>query len=355
LPPAPLTIDVLHLARWRWLLACALAISIAATASGETVRLQGRTMGTTYHVSYWTVAADEPTPSDLQHSIDALLARFDERMSTWRDDSELSRFNAAPAKEWFPVSQETATVVSRAIELHRVTDGASDVTVGPILRLWGFGPQAKAPLTSAPNDEALENARQLVGADRLQVQATPPALCKEVEGLEVDLSSIAPGYAIDLIVDLLAESGIDNAMVELGGEVRGVGLRDDAKPWRVGVQGAPPHERTVVQIVPLKNLALATSGDYHNFHDVNGVAYAHIIDPRSGRPLRYRGAAVTVVAEKCFDADGVATALFVMGADDGYKWCVEHDTAALFQEPNHDGPPAVRRTPRFIELVGPAR
>jgi thiamine biosynthesis lipoprotein len=336
------------------------ALMIVSTApaiglAADPIVLHGRTMGTTYNVKYWTAASDVPAPPDLQRSIDALLARFDEQMSTWRPDSELSRFKAEPAGEWFAVSPETAAVVCRALELHRNTGGASDVTVGPVLRVWGFGAGAKQQNGDmpAPRDAELQLAMKRIGAEHLQVRTDPPGLRKDVEGIEVDLSSIAPGYAIDLIVDQLAAAGIDNAMVELGGEVRGVGARPDGKPWRIGVQCPPPHEATIAQVVPLSNLALATSGDFHNFHAVNGVAYTHIIDPRTGYPLVYRGASVTVVAQTCFAADGVATAIFVMGPAAGYDWCVEHHVAALFQATSADGGESTRRTtPRFEELVG---
>jgi thiamine biosynthesis lipoprotein len=143
-------------------------------------------------------------------------------------------------------------------------------------------------------------------------------------------------------------------MVEITGEGRGVGHRPDGKPWRVGVQAPPPNEKTIAQVLPLADLALATSGDFHNVHVVDGQRVTHIIDPRTGRPLPYRGASVTVVAETAFAADGVATALFVMGPDAGYDWCVEHNVAALFQCPDAHGRRVRRHTPRFDELVPPA-
>lgn len=336
------------------LLATLTAVARAAPADlTEPVTLHGRTMGSTYNIKYWTSAAEAPTPPEVQRTIDALLARFDEQVSTWRPDSEISRFNAAPAGEWFPVSQATADIVARAIELHRLTGGASDVTVGPVLRLWGFG--AGAPKqrddAPAPSDDELKAARARLGADRLSVRTEPPALLKDADGLEVDLSSIAAGYAIDLVVDDLAAAGIDNATVEMTGEVRGVGLRADGRPWRVGVQAPPPHEKMIAQVLPLAGLALATSGDFHNVHMVGGERVTHIVDPRTGRPLTYRGASVTVVAETAFAADGVATALFVMGADAGYQWCVDHNVAALFQDTNRDDGETTRRTtPQFDKL-----
>jgi thiamine biosynthesis lipoprotein len=311
-------------------------------------------MGSTYNIKYWTKAESAPAPPEVQRSIDALLARFDEQVSTWRPDSEISRFNAAPAGEWFPVSRATADIVARAIELHRLTDGASDVTVGPVLRLWGFGagtPKQRGD-APAPSDDKLNAARALLGVDRLGVRTDPPALRKDAEGLEVDLSSIAAGYAIDLVVDDLSAAGIDNATIEMTGEVRGVGLRPDGRPWRVGVQAPPPSEKSIAQVLPLADLALATSGDFHNVHMVGGQRVTHIIDPRTGRPLPYRGASVTVVADDAFAADGVATALFVMGPDAGYDWCVEHKVAALFLDSGAEGQPMRHRTtPRFDELV----
>jgi thiamine biosynthesis lipoprotein len=236
-----------------------------------------------------------------------------------------------------------------------MTGGASDVTVGPVLQLWGFGSGAKQTgggELARPSAEQLDTARRTVGAQHIQVRLDPPALRKDVAGVEVDLSSIAPGFAIDRIVDELAAKGIVNAMVELGGEVRGVGARPDGKPWRIGVEGVPPHERTIARVVPLANLALATSGDFHNSRTIDGVRYTHLIDPRTGKPLPYRGASVTVVAETCFAADGVPTAVFVMGPEAGYAWCVEHGVAALFQEAGTEGaPPTLQATPRFEELV----
>jgi thiamine biosynthesis lipoprotein len=310
-------------------------------------------MGTTYNVKFWC-ADSTPSPPDVQRAIDALLARLDAQVSTWRSDSELSRFNANLGAEWFSVSRETATIVARGVELHRQTGGASDVTVTPLSRLWGFGPGKASRRIAAPSDAALGLALEHVGADRLDVRLDPPALRKEIPPLEVDASSIAAGFAIDRIIDLLAERGVTNAMVELGGEVRAVGRRPGGTPWKIGVQALPPDEHSIAQVVPLADLALATSGDFHNFRLVDGERYAHIIDPRTGRPVPYRGAAVTVVAKTCFEADGLPTALFVMGPDAGYKWCLEHNVAAMFQEPGPDGAPTIRRTPRFVEIAGAA-
>jgi FAD:protein FMN transferase len=332
--------------------ATVMALAALRGRAAEPIVLHGRTMGSTYNVKYWHTG-DGPSGPEVQRAIDSLLDRIEQQMSTWRPDSELSQFNGAPAGEWFAVSPDVAAVVARAMELHRITDGASDVTVGPVLALWGFGPKAarRDGLAAAPDDAALAAVMRRIGADKLAVRANPPALRKAVDGLEVDLSSIAPGYAVDLIIDELADSGVTNAMVELGGEVRAVGPRPDGKPWRIGVQAPPPGD--VAAVVPLASLALATSGDFHNTHTIDGVAYTHILDPRTGRPLAYRGASVTIVAPTCFEADGLATAVFVMRPEAGFTWCVDHGVAALFVEVARDrAAPSVRTTPRYTEFVG---
>jgi thiamine biosynthesis lipoprotein len=189
-----------------------------------------------------------------------------------------------------------------------------------------------------------------VGVDHLRVRLTPPALWKDQVGVEIDLSSIAPGYAVDLLIEQLKDLGFANVMVEIGGEVRGVGRRADGAPWRIGVERASQPDAEFVRIVALDNLALTTAGDYRIFRGDAKSRYTHIIDPTTGQALPYRGVSVTVLAETCMDADALDTALLVMGAERGYQWCVKHRVAALFQA-GDDGQ-RVRTTPRFDQLVG---
>jgi thiamine biosynthesis lipoprotein len=253
-------------------------------------------------------------------------------MSTYREDSELSRFNRAPAGEWFEVSPATAAVVGQAIKLHELSGGAYDVTVGPALRLWHFGAGAERDRNLAPPRTGQVDAiRGIVGSQRLQVRTDPPALRKEVAGVEIDLSSIAPGYAVDEIVRLLAGAGFQNAIVEIGGEVRAAGFNHDGDPWLAGVEAPAVEPPRLSQVVPLRDLALSTSGDYRNFRVIGGKRYAHLLDPRTLKPLPYRGMSVTVLAASCAEADALGTALLVMGPAAGRQWCIEHDVAAMFQ------------------------
>lgn len=328
----------------------AVASAQTAAATPRMASLTGPTMGTTYHIKYWGDA--KQSPPRVKREVDRLLAEFDRQMSTYRDDSELSRFNAAAAGEWFPVSADTARVVEQSLKYYRDTGGVLDVTVPPLLRLWNFGGKAnKEAAPAPPSREKIAAAQRLVGSELVEVLLEPPALKKLREGVEVDLSSIAPGYAVDLIVERLAALGFANAMVEIGGEVRAVGSRPDGTSWRIGVERVDATDGTLARVVPLDNLSLSTAGDYRNFRAADGRRFTHIIDPRSGEALPYRGAAVTVIAETCTEADALDTPLLIMGPEEGYAWCVKHNVAALFQTRGAEGDVEERATPRFEELA----
>jgi len=323
---------------------------VPAFAESERLMFGGPTMGTTYHVRLVAESADVDV-SGLQADIEALLAEIDRQMSTYRDDSELSRFNRAPADRWFAVSAATAKVVAAAQEISRKTDGALDVTVGPLLQLWHFGPDAAtnvAAKADLPTDEMLKAARTHVGYEKLEVRLNPPALRKLTDRLEVDLSSIAPGYAVDRMAAILAEPGIDNFMVEIGGEVRTAGRRSDGKPWRVAIERPLVERREMQMALPLVDAAISTAGDYRKFFEHAGRRYSHIINPATGRPVEHSLASVTVVADTCIEADGWDTPLLVLGPERGFQCAKENGIAALFI--SRDKPrEAARATPAWRE------
>jgi thiamine biosynthesis lipoprotein len=278
-------------------------------------------------------------------------------MSTYRPDSELSRFNRATADKWFPVSDATAKVVSAAQTISEKTEGALDVTVGPLVRLWHFGPEdtstrGKRRNPHLPTADAMEAAKIAVGYQKLSVQTEPPALRKNVANLEVDLSSIAPGYTVDKLAEILFARGLKSFTVEIGGEVRSAGNRPDGKPWRIAVERPLTDRRELLLAVPLLDSAIATAGDYRKFFEIGGRRYSHIIDPATGRPVAHSLASVSVVAETCIDADGWDTALLVLGPVRGYQCAEQHGIAALFVSHGESGD-IVRATPawqaRFYE------
>jgi thiamine biosynthesis lipoprotein len=276
-------------------------------------KLTGRTMGTTYHV---TVVAWSPD-RDLQQRIDARLDAVENAFSTYRPQSEISRFNrAARAGEPFAVSADFASVMRTAARVFELSGGAWDGTVMPLVDLWGFGPAG--PVSEPPPPERVQAALARVGFARIELRA-PGALVKREAGVTLDLSSIAKGYGVDAVAGLLQRAGYASFLVEIGGEVSAAGTRRDGQPWRIGVNRpraeAAPDE--VYRVVALHDGALATSGDYRNQFEKDGVRYSHIIDPRTGRPITNRVVSASVLAPDCTLADGLATAVMVMGAEEG--------------------------------------
>lgn len=333
----------------------ALARAAEPTSDQQTI-ISGPTMGTTYHVKL--VDASPAEVAALRTEIAGALAGIDQRLSTYRADSEISRFNRAPPDEWFPVSPATAEIVIAAKQLNRETERALDVTVGPLVRLWHFGPNTISDAKSAadinpPTDEALEAARKLVGDRHLTVRTYPKALRKQIDGLEVDLSAIGEGYAIDRLAELIQQRGIENFLIELGGEVRASGHGPSGKPWRVAVTRPSDHGAKMQVAIPLTNAALSTSGDYHRYFEHNGRRYSHIIDPKTGRPITHNLASVTVAAEDAMTTDAWDTALLVLGPDFGYACAVKNDIAALFIQRSGDHF-VVRETPAWKELFATA-
>ncbi len=331
-------------------------------AKAHPFEIAGETMGTVWNA---TVCADAQTLTQKDLTVDAeaepaksceeLLQRFIQKQldavdlaaSTFKPESDISRFNASQSTEWFPVSETTAQIVQIALDVAKKTGGAFDPTVAPLVDLYRFGPN-KAPLVQFPSDEQIAKLRENVGYDKLEVRAEPePALRKSVPGLTLDLSGVAKGFAVDRVAQALDQAGLPDYLVEVGGETRCGGQKArfnfetnalERTPWRVGIE-APEIARDARRQIPRlyrvlnfdsatrPNASLATSGDYRNYLQVGDLRFSHIIDPRSGKPTEIvesgapvsaeRLGAVSVVAENCAEADAFATAFFVLGEKEG--------------------------------------
>lgn len=285
-------------------------------ARRETV-FTGRTMGTTYSVKLVTGYL-QPV-SGLKSQIDKRLDDINQSMSTYRDDSDISRFNRLTTTgEKFRVSSDFMRVMQMAQKVYTITDGAWDGTVKPLVDLWGFGTEG---IKSAPPPPAAVRQRlQAVGFDAVQI-VDDRYLVKRKAAVTLDLASIAKGYGVDQIAALLRDSDIENFLVEIGGEVYAAGHRKDGRPWRVGIntprKDASPDQ--VYKVVNLTNGAMATSGDYRNFFEIDQKRYSHVIDPRSGYPVANGVVSASVLSADCTFADGLATALIVMGPDKGIE------------------------------------
>ena len=285
--------------------------------------MRGRSMGTTF-----SVQADCALP---KAQVEAVLARANRQMSTYDVHSELSAFNRAGVGEAVRVSAALVEVVAAAQALSERTDGAFDATVAPLVGLWGFGAQAAArPPTAAQVRTALAQ----VGYRKVRFERQPPRLEKRADAT-LDLSAIAKGHAVDEIARVLRAATCDAFLIELGGEVRTAGPAPGGGRWRVAVES--PKGGSHLTTLLLREGAVATSGDYRQRRVVDGVAISHIIDPRSGRPVRHQTASVTVVAATALEADGLATALLVMGTRSGTAFAEQHGVAALFVARGADG------------------
>lgn len=303
-------------------------------------------MGTT-----WSAALVVPGTGDLHALHAGIQSRLDRvvaQMSTWESGSDLSRFNQAAADTWHRMPPQIRTVVDCACDIARASGGAFDPTIGPLVALWGFG--AHAASRGRPDDRALAAARARCGWQ--QVQWHGDALLQP-GGLELDLSAIAKGFGVDEIVRWLHTQGIEAALVEVGGELRGYGSKPDGSPWRVLVESAPDEDAatpTPPRILALRDQAVATSGDRWHHYQHDGEHISHSVDPRSGQPVRRATAAVTVVATTAMLADAWATALTVLGRDAGLALATRLQLAARFVERSADGP-REQVSPAFAALL----
>ena len=302
-----------------WRLA-ALAALAACSPAKEFHRLTGQTMGTEYAL---TLSGSGDCTAALADPVEAELLVVNAQMSTWQPDSELSRFNAARAGEWIPVSEELAGVVTLAQDLAHQSNGAFDVTVGPLVDLWGFGVREGRGM---PTAEQIAEAAAPVGYRYLDARRSPPGLRKRVEGLSVDLSAIAKGHGVDRLAALLDSRGCTDYLIDIGGEVRVRGLNRQGAAWRIGVEAPGAAAGLVVR---LSDGAVATSGDYRNFRSVGDTRFSHTIDPRTGRPVVHEMMSVTVLAETAALADGLATLINVLGPVDGLDFAQRRGIAAL--------------------------
>jgi FAD:protein FMN transferase len=318
----------------------------------------GPTMGTSYHVSIAGLRNGARDGRRVQRCIDEVLATVESALSTYAPDSEITALNRNRSADWIPVSDPLFAVLAAAHRVSVETNGAFDVTVAPLVRLWGFGPNGlkDAAPELPPSPEFIHDATATIGYSWLELQATPTrAVRKGRATLELDVNGIAPGYAVDRISGCLLRADFPNHLVELGGEVRAAGQRPDGKPWRIAIERPLAGERQAYAGVAVVNLAVSTSGNYRDFRRLpGGRLVSHTIDPRMGEPVRHALASVTVVHPRAELADAYATALMVLGPDDGYTLAQRLGLPALFLERIGESQRfRERATPEFESLRSP--
>ncbi len=311
-----------------WLILVALGVAACGGSSRlPEFELSGNTMGTSFSIKL--VAPPESlSKEDLGLQIGDLLERIEKLTSTYLVGSELSVFNTNRSADWISVSVELCDVIESALDVSRLTDGAFDITVGPLVNLWGFGPEGV--VLQPPSEAEISAALSRVGYNNLQTNCAEPAIRKSNSDLYVDLSGWAKGYAADRVATVLEEHELQDYLVEIGGELRASGSNADGLKWAVAIEKPVRDERVPQVVLNLTDCGIATSGDYRNFFDYQGNRYSHTIDARSGRPVAHALAAVTVIHDSAAFADAMATALLVLGPEAGPALAQEWGVAAYF-------------------------
>ena len=294
--------------------------------------VNGQTMGTRYSGIFFA-QADIDEPSLCAALFDA-VDQVDRQMSTWKPDSHLSRLNALPADQWMDLPQELTEVLDTALHIGQQSRGAFDIGVGELVNAWGFGPaglQAAAPETSA-----LAQCTHFPALDGLEIDRARRRVRKRLP-ITLDLSGIAKGYGVDALARCLDGFDVTRYLVGIDGEMRAKGLKPDGQAWAVAIEKPVRHVREVMGVMELNDAAIATSGDYRHWVEVQGQRYSHTMNPLTGQPVRNRLTAVTVVMPSSMLADAWATALLVLGETDGVALAQKRGMDALFVLHNGDG------------------
>lgn len=296
--------------------------------------ISGKTMGTTFHISVVHSPENVIDTAKAEQSIQRFLHTLNQQVSIYIPQSGIRQFNRSESTDWQSVDAHFLTLVEHAQTVSAETNGAFDISVSPLIEAWGFG-ASEAP--SSPSAEKITQAMQQIGYQKLQVNSQQNALKKQHPKLQLDLSAIAKGYAVDKISENLSQQGFPNHLVEIGGELYASGTNQHAKPWRIAIEQPDTQESRVTNSVVVRNLGVATSGDYRNYYIENGIRRSHIIDPQTGYPIRHQLASVTVLHTSTMLADAYATAILVMGQERGKVFANKHKLAVFMIIREADG------------------
>jgi len=327
------------------------SLNSCSDQSQQVQKIAGDTMGTRYSLQFFSAQAS-PNAAQIKKAADILLNDIENKMSTYRSESELSLLNRAAINENIQLSPELFLVIQRAQEISALSEGGFDITVGPLVNLWGFGPDIK--VQDLPSDEQIQKIlSERVGYQYLILDAANSSIKKQKPAY-IDLSAIAKGYAVDQLAELLLSYGIDNFLVEIGGELRASGSKTKGQPWRIAIEkpvlGDSGKYSSLEQIIVLNNLSIATSGDYRNFFTIDGHMYSHTLNPKTGKPLSHNLASVSVLHPSAMQADALATAFNVMGAEKAMAYA-EKNRLAIFLVLREADKLEHRHSSRFNELL----
>jgi len=322
-------------------LGCCLWMTLSLNLGAqEPLRISGKTMG-----SYYAIVIDSAGVADakvLQDAMERVFQELNGQMSTWDDTSEISRFNQSTGMEWFAVSRDLAIVTAEAKRLHVLTEGALEITLAPLIEAWGFG---RKKARRIPSDEQISSVLKSMGSQHVEVRMDPPAIRRTLPEIQLSLNALAPGYAADRIAELLRARGLKSWVVDVGGENLAGEAKASGASWRLGVESPLGGLHKVLE---LTNTSIATSGDYRNFFIIDGQKYSHVLNPRTGRPVEDPPAAVSVIHKSCMTADGLATAMMVLGPEKGLAVAKRAGFDVMFLNVTADGQLQEQSTGAFL-------
>lgn len=301
--------------------------------------LAGTTMGTTY-----SLKVIEPENSKklikLDKKIDSVLVDVNNKMSTYIPTSELSLFNQSTSTDWINISNDLAQVINTSKRISAESSGSFDITVGPLVNLWGFGPVKKDSII--PNQQEIDETLKQVGIKNIEIDFAGKKIKKNIPEIYCDLSAVAKGFGVDKVGLFLESVGLNEYMIEIGGEVRTKGKNKNNENWKIGISS--PASNGLQKVLEISNYSVATSGDYFNYFEENGIRYSHTIDPKTGKPITHKLASVTVIHQNCDNADAYATAIDVLGPEAGYEFALKMKLPVFM---------IVRENEKFIEKMTP--
>lgn len=321
------------------------SISCSQKKTRELIVLKGQTMGTTYSIKIISNSKSF-RKEELKKNIDSVLVDVNNKMSTYIKNSELSEFNKLQDTNWISASYDLVTVFSEAIEVSRKSEGMYDITVGPLVNLWGFGPGNKTE--KIPSKKEIDEIKKNIGYKNILIDSNKLKIKKRNPDIYCDLSSIAKGYGVDKVAMYCDSKNINNYMIEIGGEVRTKGKNQKGNQWRIGI--ASPNNIGLQNIVNLSNYSMATSGDYLNYFEKDGIRYSHTINPKTGKPITHKLASVSVIYKDCSYADAYATAIDVMGPEVGYKFALQ-ENLPIFMIVRQNNEFVEKMTPQFKKFI----
>jgi thiamine biosynthesis lipoprotein len=329
------------------LLVVTLCFLASCSREPQELVLSGPTMGTTYTVKIVGTPSTLDTKA-IRAVLDEVLANIDVEMSIYRDDSAISRFNASTTTEWIDVPLGLARVVAASHAISERSNGVFDITISPLIQAWGFGPNGEPQ--SLPTEAEIAALRDRMGYGRLEVRLDPASLRKQHPLLTIDVNGVAPGYAVDVLAARFTALGLKSFMIDLGGEVLARGRNARGQLWRIAVERPIDGDPQPFKVIELDNESVTTSGEYRHYFARNGERYSHTLDPRTGRPIRSRGS-VAIVGSSSLEIDAWATALNVLGPEEGLKFADREDLAAMYVVVEEEGELEARMSRRFEDRV----